>query len=375
MARCISCSCLGRTTQALTSTTRQKPAQIHQRRHSSSKPSDTSKNEPRVPSEAPTEAKVPGPEPPKRSSTRLRRKTRDSVRAPPIKGSDGTRYNLPSVPSTQHLHPLGTYQVAPLLAVPTNCKAEIHVASFFSIHRPISVTTSIPTPTSETAFSNLFAPRERRKHSPADVIDTLSSAVDRIENTRAPHQRQSKMGTDLHTVVTQASMSNADTGTVRHLDSHQSNDLQELAKNFRPFVPPAAPVPLGHSPESTTKIQRALPTRRRTTQKSYSTTLTILESTYPNGHKTYEAQTSPIREEPIEENVTAIDMPPASRQPFLNHMRERQRRLEEWRDNGPAKGLWRAISVKRQRRLKMKKHKYKKLMRRTRNLRRRLDKN
>ena len=33
-----------------------------------------------------------------------------------------------------------------------------------------------------------------------------------------------------------------------------------------------------------------------------------------------------------------------------------------------------AISVKRQRRLKMKKHKYKKLMRKTRNLRRRLDK-
>ncbi|RYZ81296.1 MAG: AURKAIP1/COX24 domain-containing protein [Proteobacteria bacterium] len=34
-----------------------------------------------------------------------------------------------------------------------------------------------------------------------------------------------------------------------------------------------------------------------------------------------------------------------------------------------------AISVKRQRKLKMKKHKYKKLMKRTRNLRRRLDRN
>jgi hypothetical protein len=33
-----------------------------------------------------------------------------------------------------------------------------------------------------------------------------------------------------------------------------------------------------------------------------------------------------------------------------------------------------ALSVKRQRKLKMKKHKYKKLMKRTRNLRRRLDK-
>ena len=377
MARCISCSGLGRTTQALTSTTRQKPAQIHQRRHSSSKPSSTSKNEPRAPSEAPTEAKVPGPETLKRSSTRLRRKARDSVRAPLIKGSDDTRYNLPSVPSTQHLHPLGTYQLAPLIAVPTNCIAEIHVASFFSIHRPISVTTSYPPPTSETSFSSLFAPRVRPKHSAADVIYTLSSAVDGMENANSRTQRQTKIGTDLHTVVTQASASNADTATIRHLDGHQSPNvhisLQELAKNFRPFVAPPAPVPMDGSQEPTTKIQRALPKRRRTTQKSYSTTLTILESTYPNGRKTYKAQTSPIREEPMEENVPVIDMPSASRQPFLNRMRERQHRLEEWRDNGPAKGLWRAISVKRQRRLKMKKHKYKKLMRRTRNLRRRLD--
>ena len=264
------------------------------------------------------------------------------------------------------------------LAVPTNCIAEIHVASFFSIHRPISVTTSIPSPTSEASFSALFTPKDRPKYSPADVIYTLSSAVEGMENTNSRSQRQSKMGTDLHTVVTQASASNADNGTFRHLDNYSSHDvhinLQELAKNFRPFVAPPAPVPMGYSQESTAKIQQALPKRRRTTQKSYSTTLTILESTYPNGRKTYKAQTSPIREEPIEENNLATDMPPASRQPFLNHMRERQRRLEEWRDNGPAKDLWRAISVKRQRKLKMKKHKYKKLMRRTRNLRRRLDK-
>ena len=34
---------------------------------------------------------------------------------------------------------------------------------------------------------------------------------------------------------------------------------------------------------------------------------------------------------------------------------------------------WHAISVKRQRKLKMKKHKYKKLMKRTKNLRKKLD--
>jgi hypothetical protein len=45
---------------------------------------------------------------------------------------------------------------------------------------------------------------------------------------------------------------------------------------------------------------------------------------------------------------------------------------EQQGDEGRQTDMW-AISVKRQRRLKMKKHKYKKLMRRTRNLRRRLD--
>lgn len=102
---CLSCSGLVRTTQAIASTSRQR---LHQRNHSSSKSSSASKNEPRVPSDAPAEAKVPGPETPRRSSTRLRRRARESVREPLIRGEDGTRYNLPSVPSTQHIHPPGT---------------------------------------------------------------------------------------------------------------------------------------------------------------------------------------------------------------------------------------------------------------------------
>lgn len=265
------------------------------------------------------------------------------------------------------------------LSIPANCIPDIHVASFFSIHRPISVTTSIPPASSQKTFSSIFAPKEHSTYSAADVIYTLSSAVDNMEIGNSQSQEQLKSGSDLHAAVTQASVSNADPGAVRHLDGTQPQNIhvniQELAKNFRPFIAPPAPVPMGSPEEFTPDRQRAIPKRRRTTQKSFSTTLTILESTYPNGRKTYKARTSPIREEPIEESPSVIDMPPASRQPFLNHMRERQRRLEEWRDNGPAKGLWRAISVKRQRKLKMKKHKYKKLMRRTRNLRRRLDRN
>ena len=188
-------------------------------------------------------------------------------------------------------------------------------------------------------------------------------------------QQHHQSANDLRTAVTQSSTSNADTGSITHLDGNPPQDIhiniQELAKKFRPFVVPPAPVPMESVDESTLKAQRVYRERRRTTQKSYTATLTITETTHPNRRKTYKVRASPIHEE----NAALMDTPPPLRQPFLNRMRERQRRLEEWRENGPAKDMWRAISVKRQRKLKMKKHKYKKLMRRTRNLRRKLDRN
>ena len=60
------------------------------------------------------------------------------------------------------------------------------------------------------------------------------------------------------------------------------------------------------------------------------------------------------------------------RQPFRQRMWLRQQESAQRRQEKDGGML--LISVKRQRKLKMKKHKYKKLMRRTRNLRRRLGK-
>lgn len=57
-------------------------------------------------------------------------------------------------------------------------------------------------------------------------------------------------------------------------------------------------------------------------------------------------------------------------------MVEQQKQFGEFRDpqvRCNEIGGYQTLSVKRQRKLKMKKHKYKKLMRRTRNLRRKLD--
>lgn len=77
---------------------------------------------------------------------------------------------------------------------------------------------------------------------------------------------------------------------------------------------------------------------------------------------------SPIEMVEVFESEDITSFPKAPLQPFLERMHVRQlEHLERNRD------ILQAISVRRQRKLKMKKHKYKKLMKRTRNLRKRQD--
>ena len=179
-----------------------------------------------------------------------------------------------------------------------------------------------------------------------------------------------------------------------HLDGEPQPvpfDINELSKTLRPFVPPPPPIAFDDSKSAFSKRNKAVK------ERSFSTTLTITEQAHPNGQRTYQALISPLREHipssmmthtpsssssamPSQQNIQYEDFdfiditPPSGRQPFLERMRNRH---QAWEDglSGPKRQMWRAISVKRQRRLKMKKHKYKKLMRKTRNLRRRLDKN
>jgi hypothetical protein len=94
--------------------------------------------------------------------------------------------------------------------------------------------------------------------------------------------------------------------------------------------------------------------------RTYTAVLTIEESTDQNGQVTYLTHSTPLEE----------TMPqPTSFRERMHHRRERYwEQLEQ--ENGMV-----ALSVKRIRKLKMKKHKYKKFMKRTRNLRRKLDRN
>ncbi len=243
------------------------------------------------------------------------------------------------------------------------------MASFFSLHRPISVTAVIPPPSSSSSFSSIFEARPAAKPRPADVIYTISVAVDNLEKAAtqpeqqppapsSPQSPQPQTHDSLRAAVTQASPSNAEPAQPTNLDGEPLQtvniNIEELARNFGPFRPPPPPMPMpSFTMESAPAPRSVRPTRTR--QVTFFTARTPLhrDPTYPTRPQYVEPQNS-------------------GRQPFLERMRVRHERWEEGRAQ-QIREMWRAISVKRQRKLKMKKHKYKKLMRRTRNLRRRLD--
>ena len=243
------------------------------------------------------------------------------------------------------------------------------------------MTTALPPKSTDSAFSSIFSSREQRRHEPSDVIYTISAAVDNMEDIAQQQilQAESHQEPNQQAAIARSSAYTSDPANARDLDMQPAQtrhiSLQELAKNFRPFVTPPTPVPMDPKTPAELNAQRASLKRRPITRKKYTTTLTITESTYPNGHRTYRARASPIMGESVQEQTSGIGKPSTVRQPFLNRMRERHRQLEQRREKGARKEIWRTLSVKRQRKLKMKKHKYRKLMRRTRTLRRRLDRN
>jgi hypothetical protein len=246
----------------------------------------------------------------------------------------------------------------------------------------MSVTTSVPPNANPDAFSAIFSSKKQSKSRSNDVIYTISSAVNAIENALPDHRiHPASEENDLRAVVTQASASNAE--SVTHLDGVPIQDLrvsiQEFAKSLRPFNPPPPPVPMdeAESPDEGSE------SKSDSRHQSYSTILTIRESTHADGHKTYEAHTTPLV------RIDDMDAPSAYKggdiqegnapsmtdvpSRFLERIRIRQLRRDSSRERRHNDRTVHAISVKRQRKLKMKRHKYKKLMRRTRTLRRKLE--
>lgn len=236
-------------------------------------------------------------------------------------------------------------------------RTDMHVASFFSLHRPMSVTTTVPPTTSPDAFNAIFDSKASRK-STDDMIDTLSSMVQTMEIASQGPQDDVRQPNN-HAQI-----------DIIHLDRPATQDLQapveELVRRLRPFHPPPPPVPMDEAIAA--KAEETVRNDEPTSQQTYSTVLTIRESTHSDGHKTYVAHVSPfVRQDnntmeapSATETETSVDEPRRSGQTYMERTRDTRTMY--------------AISVRRQRRLKMKKHKRKKWLRKTRHLRRKLDK-
>ncbi|OJJ51711.1 hypothetical protein ASPZODRAFT_127833 [Penicilliopsis zonata CBS 506.65] len=322
---------------------------VHQRRYSSS-----SSKPPVPPSDGPRRidpqaaTKSVGPAGDKREGKAARRRGKDgNGRHGSSKSNQNAAFaNLPSVPSTQHVQP-----------------HDVHIASFFSIHRPMSISSTVPPTSSAEAFNAIFSARKPARAETDEVIFTLSSAVNTMENAATVHHpmgEQEELGP--HTV----NRVDAETGAVEGMMNMEEMkmSIEEYARRLRPFHPPPAPVPMDEAASAKRLLDAEEDVSRHTS--SYSTVLTIRESTHSDGRKTYEAHTTPFVHNQLEDPATEaildldLDQTPPSGRTYIERVRNNL--------------TMHAMSTKRRRRLKMKKHKFKKLLRRTRTLRRKLDK-
>jgi hypothetical protein len=231
---------------------------------------------------------------------------------------------------------------------------DIATMQLFAGHLPISPNHVLPPPTTDAQFASIFTPKPQwQKY--RETVDQLSGTIDSLES--ATHQQQSSRD-----------LLSSEEPTI-HLDQQQD----PMAQYYRTNRPPPPPRPMEDF-----EAEQVVSKRRGRKGKSWQTTITVTEWMDGTGHRTFRADSSPIVRVPqgaqkvIEEPTRKVVI----RQPFLERLRVRHVRWAEVREpvRGGKKQKMLLISVKRQRKAKMKKHKLKKLRKRTRNLRRKLGK-
>jgi len=193
---------------------------------------------------------------------------------------------------------------------------------------------------------------------------------------------------------------NNNTKSVHHLDTppKAARNIEELMHQFEPFNAPPPPQAFPENVKEPKQVSNKASVVKELKAQSYTTTIVITEHPSISGNPTYTTSQSPLVRLPDPE-AAIQDQPRKLHLPFLQRSLRRQRAYFQSRQQlprlpktfftpnalrsvrrAPIAGLrrpvqMRLISVKRQRKLKMKKHKYKKLMKRTRTLRRKLDRN
>lgn len=219
----------------------------------------------------------------------------------------------------------------------------------------------MPRTVSEEHFASIFAARSKA----ARVSDTMSTLSDTIDQLDGPMAQMTIGGQEEQM---QNGMQRLE---VRNADGSESSvylQVDTMSGDFLPFRPP--PLPQAQSAEGgeTSMAAEAEAAEENPQHRVYKAMFTIEESTEADGQIRIVAHSPRIINE---------DQPRS----FIERLAQRQLRFDESkarRASGLASGhavgeTMEAISVKRQRKLKMKKMKYKKFMKRTRNLRRKLD--
>lgn len=282
--------------------------------------------------------------------------------------------------------------MSPLLTL----SLDLYVASFFSTHRPLSITGPVPPETSIEAIDKIFQPKPKAKSrtAPQEVIYTLASAVESLDEHIANKQgdqstQNAEQKAAMIRTLMQRNENPADQTRTYHLDGGPQTMnlaagnvklvLQEIARRFRPFNVPPVPTPISDAEIDAAESEAAAREEANEERQARGLEMEIQQEDYD---PYIQQVVINVPQEPDLQNGTfftshgapMIEMEnPDSTQEIEDPGFGRGRIGRQRRFNPSTRrpGMY-AISVKRQRRLKMKKHKYKKLMRKTRNLRRKL---
>jgi hypothetical protein len=290
---------------------------------------------------------------------------------------------LPRVPSTQSIPNECMQNPKPLtvsvLAHANFCDTALALSSFFSLHRPISVTNSLPRIVTDDAFAAIFAQRARAAK-PSEIMSTITRTTQGLEQPMASLSIESDLndGPEVEGGMPKLEIMHADGA-----EAAVSVQVNSMSGHFLPFRPP--PLPQPHSATNASEGKdTALATAEmdpQTQTRVYRAVFTIEESTNAHGDVKILAHSPELIEETQNHQQQQQQQQQeggggaAAPRTFLERMALRQMRYEDSRHQQQhvRRSSMLAISVKRQRKLKMKKKKYKKLQKRLRHERRKLD--
>lgn len=224
------------------------------------------------------------------------------------------------------------------------------LSSFFSLHRPVSVTRGLPRNVTDDHFASIFTTKSRGAK-PSEVLNTLSRTVEDLERPMANFGLQQDAGEQSDGTSSGIDFHNIADATVNMEESVKARitmNVNAMSGKYLPFRPPPLPLPQSETSQISEEngIAAAAEEDQQTRTRTYKAMFTIEEVTDSNGKV----------------NVVAHS-PKLIHRSFLDRMALRQIKYE---DAQVQRGTMHAISVKRQRKLKMKKHKYKKLMKKQR---------